>query len=194
MEELQALYEALAAQSAVRFPGQKLVYGVGPASPLVMLVGEAPGAQEVLEGRPFAGQAGKKLDAFLSATGIPRERLFISNVVKLRPFVSGPSGRRRNRAPSREEIAFFIPWLEREIGLVRPGLLVALGNTPLQALTDGQRTVGETHGQVLPSRTGLPLYSLYHPAAVIYNRSLASVYQEDMRRLRDLLQRKGGIQ
>ena len=190
MDELGALYEALAAQSAVRFPGHKLVYGTGPAAPGVMLIGEAPGAQEVLEGRPFAGQAGRNLDAFLQATGIGRESLFITNVVKLRPYIEGPSGRRRNRAPSREEIAFFLPWLEREIMLLKPALLVALGNTPLKALAASSLTVGETHGQMLDSRLGLPLYSLYHPAAVIYNRSLADVYQTDMRRLRGLLKGK----
>ena len=165
------------------------MYGVGPDHPSVMLVGEAPGAKEVEEGRPFAGAAGKNLDEFLAATGLTRETLYISNVVKIRPCEQGPTGRLRNRPPSREEIAFFLPFLEREILLLSPRLLVTLGNTPLQALSQPASTVGSCHGQQLKSRLGLPLFSLYHPASIIYNRSLAPVYQADMERLARLIRK-----
>ena len=178
----------MARESALRFPGRKTVYGVGPEHPSVMLVGEAPGAREVEEGRPFAGAAGKNLDEFLNATGLARDELYISNVVKIRPCETGPTGRLRNRPPNREEIAFFLPFLEKEILLLSPRLLVTLGNTPLQALYQPASTVGACHGQQLLSRLNLPLFSLYHPASIIYNRSLASIYQSDMERLARLIQ------
>ncbi len=178
----------MARESALRFPGRKTVYGVGPEHPSVMLVGEAPGAREVEEGRPFAGAAGKNLDEFLSATGLARDELYISNVVKIRPCETGPTGRLRNRPPNREEIAFFLPFLEKEILLLSPRLLVTLGNTPLQALSQPASTVGACHGQELKSRLNLPLFSLYHPASIIYNRSLAPVYQADMERLAQIIQ------
>lgn len=173
----------MARESALRFPGRKTVYGVGPEHPSVMLVGEAPGAREVEEGRPFAGAAGKNLDEFLNATGLSRDELYISNVVKIRPCETGPTGRLRNRPPKREEIAFFLPFLEKEILLLSPRLLVTLGNTPLQALSQPASTVGACHGQELKSRLNLPLFSLYHPASIIYNRSLSPVYQADMEQL-----------
>ena len=173
----------MARESALRFPGRKTVYGVGPEHPSVMLVGEAPGAREVEEGRPFAGAAGKNLDEFLNATGLSRDELYISNVVKIRPCETGPTGRLRNRPPNREEIAFFLPYLEQEILHLFPKLLVTLGNTPLQALSQPASTVGSCHGQQLKSRLGLPLFSLYHPASIIYNRSLSPVYQADMEQL-----------
>ena len=188
LSETQALYEAVARESAVRFPSRKIVSGVGPQHPAVMLIGEAPGAKEVEEGRPFAGAAGKNLDEFLAATGLTRETLYISNVVKIRPCEQGPTGRLRNRPPNTEEIAFFLPWLEKEILLLKPRLLVTLGNTPLKALYRADSTVGACHGQLLESRPGLPLFSLYHPASVIYNRSLAAVYRADMERLAQIIQ------
>ena len=175
-------------ESALRFPDRKVVFGVGPSHPAVMLVGEAPGAKEVEEGRPFAGAAGKNLDEFLAATGLTRETLYISNVVKIRPCEQGPTGRLRNRPPSREEIAFFLPWLEKEILLLSPKLLVTLGNTPLKALYQADSTVGACHGLLLESPLGFPLFSLYHPASVIYNRSLAAVYRADMERLAQIIQ------
>ena len=175
-------------ESALRFPDRKVVFGTGPAHPSVMLVGEAPGAKEVEEGRPFAGAAGKNLDEFLAATGLTRETLYISNVVKIRPCEQGPTGRLRNRPPNKEEIAFFLPWLEKEILLLAPKLLVTLGNTPLKALYRADSTVGACHGQMLKSPLGFPLFSLYHPASVIYNRSLAAVYRADMEHLAQIIQ------
>ncbi len=178
----------MARESAVRFPSRKTVSGVGPPHPAVMLIGEAPGSKEVEEGRPFAGAAGKNLDEFLAATGLTRETLYISNVVKIRPCEQGPTGRLRNRPPNREEIAFFLPWLEKEILLLKPRLLVTLGNTPLKALYRADSIVGVCHGQMLKSPLGFPLFSLYHPASVIYNRSLAAVYRADMERLAQIIQ------
>ena len=187
LETLEALYGALREACAERFPGQKLVFGQGPECPRVVLVGEAPGAQEVAQGRPFSGQAGKNLDGFLAATGLEREELFITNTVKLRPCVVSPNGRTRNRPPNREELRFFIPWLQRELALLSPKLVVTLGNTPLRALTDEKASVGALHGSPVSGGDGMQLFCLYHPAAVIYDRSLRPVMEEDLGRLSALI-------
>ena len=88
-----------------------------------MLVGEAPGEQEALEGRPFVGKAGRNLAGFLEALGLRRSEIYITNVVKVRPTRVSPAGRVVNRPPSREEKALFTPWLMREVAVVRPSRL-----------------------------------------------------------------------
>ena len=156
--------------------GKPLVFGEGPQSePVLMLIGEAPGEQEALLGRPFVGKAGKNLDAFLQAVGLKREEIYITNVVKVRPSKISAAGRVVNRPPSREEKALFTPWLMREISIVRPHALVTLGNVALQAFVDD--VIGNRHGRwsqavIFPSDGAaftLPLFALYHPASVIYN-------------------------
>ena len=167
-------------------PGMEhaLVFGEGPMRPKLMLIGEAPGEQESLQGRPFVGKAGKNLDRFLELAGLAREEIYISNAVKFRPTKIGKTGRISNRPPTKEEIALFRPWLIREIGLVAPAMIATLGNVPLHAVTGAKLTIGEVHGRVIPAgETGLPLFALYHPASLIYNRSLESVYEQDVRDL-----------
>ncbi len=169
------------------WPGEDkiLVFGEGKTDhPDIMLIGEAPGEQETLKRRPFVGKAGKNLDTFLALMGMEREALYVSNVVKIRPTVTGESGRVRNRAPSREEIALFLPWLMREIEEVAPRALVTLGNVPLRALMGGNATIGALHGQWHQAKNGLPLFALYHPAAIIYRRELTQVYESDVLSLR----------
>lgn len=171
-------------------PGKEnaLVFGEGPLSPKLMLIGEAPGEQETLQGRPFVGKAGKNLDHFLELVRLRREEIYISNAVKIRPTKAGKTGRLSNRPPTAAEIALFRPWLIREIGIVRPGMIATLGNVPLKALCGNGQTIGQAHGTVLPAgETGLPLFALYHPASLIYNRSLESVYEQDVHALAALL-------
>lgn len=171
-----------------------LVFGDGQQEkPVLMLIGEAPGEQETLQGKPFVGKAGKNLTAFLEVVGIDRRELYVSNVVKVRPTKRSPSGGIVNRPPNREEKLLFTPWLMREIAIVHPDALVTLGNVALQAFME--ETVGNVHGRwhraVVSPPEGeaftLPLFPLYHPASVIYNRSLADVYQADLIALRDSL-------
>ncbi|MBQ7886521.1 MAG: uracil-DNA glycosylase [Clostridia bacterium] len=171
-------------------PGREhaLVFGEGPLNPVLMLIGEAPGEQESLQGRPFVGKAGKNLDHFLELAGLKREEIYISNAVKIRPTKVSKTGRVSNRPPTREEIALFRPWLMREIAEVRPKMIATLGNVPLGAVTAGKQTIGQVHGTVIPAgETGLPLFALYHPASLIYNRSLESVYEKDVRALAERL-------
>lgn len=161
-----------------------LVFGEGRVGAPVMMIGEAPGEQESLLGRPFVGKAGKNLDAFLEAAGMDRAELYVSNTVKFRPTKRSPAGRTVNRPPTQEEIKLFLPWLLREIELVDPKCVITLGNVPLKALTDRRTTIGDVHGQLSPWGSRL-LFPMYHPASVIYNPALKAVYQEDLNRFAD---------
>ena len=180
------LHQALRAFIAGVMPGREnaLVFGEGPQRPRLMLIGEAPGEQETLQGRPFVGKAGQNLDHFLALAGLCREEIYISNAVKLRPTKTGKTGRLSNRPPTKDEIALFRPWLLREITEVAPQMIATLGNVPLRAVTGRSLTIGEVHGQVIDAgETGLPLFALYHPASLIYNRALSDVYEQDVRAL-----------
>lgn len=167
------------------YEGQQrvLVFGEGDRNAALMLVGEAPGEQETLQGRPFVGKAGKNLDEFLALSGFARADLYITNTVKFRPVRVSAAGRVSNRPPTREEVALFLPYLRREIELVDPRVVVTLGNTPLRALYDKKAAIGEVHGCFLPYG-GRLLYPMYHPASLIYNRSLEGAYRDDILRLK----------
>lgn len=171
-------------------PGREhaLVFGEGPIHPRLMLIGEAPGEQETLQGRPFVGKAGRNLDRFLELAALRREEIYISNAVKFRPTKVGKSGRVSNRPPTSEEIALFRPWLMEEIARIQPAMIATLGNVPLRAVTASKETISQAHGRVIPAgETGLPLFALYHPASLIYNRSLEGVYEADVRLLAEKL-------
>lgn len=161
---------------------RSLVFGEGSFHSRLMMIGEAPGEQETLMGRPFVGKAGKNLNEFLEMSGLKREEIYITNTVKFRPTKRSDAGRIVNRTPSREEIALFLPWLKREIALVAPECIATLGNVPLKALAGDKVVIGDVHGQFLEFE-GRTLYPLYHPASLIYNPSLRTVYAEDVKRL-----------
>ena len=163
------------------YEGEKkvLVFGEGEADAPVMLVGEAPGEQESLMGRPFVGKAGKNLDEFLEGAGMERCALYVTNTVKFRPTKTSAAGRTVNRPPTQEEVKLFVPWLEKEIALVNPKCVVTLGNVPLKALTDRRQVIGSLHGQFM-DLGGRLLFPMYHPASVIYNPSLKEVYRRDL--------------
>ena len=193
MSTVDAVYQEMQSFFKPLWPGEDkpLVLGDGKADhPRLMLIGEAPGEMEVIKGRPFVGKAGKNLDEFLLLAGLKREEIFVSNVVKIRPTEKGPTGRTRNRAPNKEELSLFTPFLLKEIEAVAPQCLVTLGNVPLKALTEGKITVGDCHGTWLTSKAGVPLFSLYHPASIIYRRALAPVYEQDVMALAAALQKQ----
>ncbi|MDO4838016.1 MAG: uracil-DNA glycosylase [Clostridia bacterium] len=192
MHEMEARCRKAAGET---WPEKTVVFGEGNEHhPAVMLIGEAPGEQESLQGRPFVGKAGKNLDQFLDVLQLNRWDIRISNVVKIRPTKISPKGRMSNRPPTKEEIAFFAPYLYEEILLVQPRMLVTLGNTALHAIV-GDATIGSCHGQVMQTvikagdtEAGFSVFPLYHPASIIYNRGLAQVYQEDLLILRRVLE------
>ena len=182
--ELDRMREELNRLIADLYEGEKkiLVHGEGEIGARVMLVGEAPGEQETLQGRPFVGKAGKNLDEFLELAGMERSALYVTNAVKFRPTKRSAAGRTVNRPPTREEVNLFLPWLRREIELVAPEVIVTLGNVPLRALAGAKAVIGDVHGAFLDA-DGLRLYPMYHPASLIYNPGLRPVYAEDIRRL-----------
>jgi uracil-DNA glycosylase len=145
------------------------VFGVGHAQADWMVVGEAPGEQEDLKGEPFVGPAGQLLDAMLRALGLSRaadgpaaERVFIANTLKCRPP--------RNRNPAPEEMAQCEPFLVRQIELVRPRIILAMGRFAVQALLRSGEPVGKLRGRVHEYQ-GVPLVVTYHPAYLL--RTLA---------------------
>lgn len=158
-----------------------LVFGEGSVGAPVMMIGEAPGEQESLQGRPFVGKAGKNLDAFLEQAGMDRRELYVTNTVKFRPTKRSAAGRTVNRPPTQEEIRLFLPWLLKEIELVGPRCVITLGNVPLKALIGHGSVIGDLHGQLL-DWNGRKLFPMYHPASVIYNPSLKEVYRRDIER------------
>jgi len=156
-----------------------LVFGEGRIGAPVMMIGEAPGEQESLQGRPFVGKAGNNLDAFLEEAGMDRGELYVTNTVKFRPTKRSAAGRIVNRPPTQEEIKLCLPWLLREIDLVDPHYSITLGNVPLKALTGRGSVIGDLHGSFIDWQ-GRRLFPMYHPASVIYNPALKDVYSRDI--------------
>lgn len=169
-----------------------LVFGDGNVDSRIVLVGEAPGKTEVEQGRPFVGQAGKNLEEFINVLGIAREDLYITNVVKFRPFrVNADTGREANRPPTRDEVRICTDFIGHELSIIRPGLVVSLGNIALRCiLKDDKATIGMLHGAPIDVKfagAAFTLFPLYHPASIIYNRSLKDIYLQDLLKLRDYM-------
>ena len=155
------------------------VPGEGSPDARIVVVGEAPGASEDKAGRPFVGRAGKLLDTLLEEAGIVRDDVFITNVVKARP----PG----NRDPRADEVAHHWPWLERQLDVIRPELLVPLGRHALARFAPDAK-ISEAHGQPIPAEADVPqLFPMYHPAAALRSRGLRATIVEDARALRALL-------
>lgn len=173
-----------------RYPGEGkiVVFGEGNTNADVVLVGEAPGEKETKYVRPFAGPAGKNLDEFLTVLEMKREDIYITNTVKFRPFKVNPkTGRMSNRPPERNEIALCLPFLLRQLEVIKPSVVVTLGNTPLKAVSgDSTLTIGKYHGRPF-NESGFLLFPLYHPASIIYNVGLKEIYHEDLIKLKEFL-------
>lgn len=146
--------------------GTQTVFGDGNAHARVMLVGEQPGNDEDLAGRPFVGPAGKLLDRALDQAGIDRRRVYVTNVVK--HFKWEPSGKRRiHTKPNAGEIAACRPWLDAELELVKPEVLVCLGATAAQALLGRQFRVSKERGRFVPSPLAPRVLATVHPSAIL---------------------------
>lgn len=141
------------------------VFGEGRVRAEVMLVGEQPGDQEDLQGRPFVGPAGKVLDKALQAAGIDRDDVYVSNVVK--HFKWEQRGKRRiHKKPSAMEIAACRPWFDAEVEVVKPKVIVALGATAAQALLGRNFKVTHDRGKVISSGP-LPIVATVHPSSIL---------------------------
>jgi uracil-DNA glycosylase len=142
------------------------VFGEGPARAKLMLVGETPGDQEDRKGHPFVGPAGTLLNRCLEAAGIQRDQAYVSNVVK--HFKWTPRGKRRLHAkPNTMEIRACSPWIEAEIGLVRPKVLVCLGATATKALLGADQRVTRIRGQLMPSALAPYVLATVHPSSLL---------------------------
>jgi uracil-DNA glycosylase len=146
--------------------GSRTVFGEGPPTAEVMMVGEQPGDAEDLAGRPFVGPAGKLLERALDDAGIPRQAVYLTNVVK--HFKWEPRGKRRIHAkPNAAEIAACRPWLETEVALVRPRVLVCLGATAAQALIGRSFKVSKQRGEFVPSSLAPRVLATVHPSSIL---------------------------
>ncbi len=151
-----------------------LVPGTGSAIAHMVIVGEAPGAAEDASGLPFVGTAGKLLDRLLGEAGLARADVFVTNVVKARP----PG----NRDPTRDEVAHHWPWLQAQLDVLQPRLLVPLGRHALGRFAPKTDRISEVHGRAL-ERDGRRLFPLYHPAAALHNPGLRETLDADARAL-----------
>jgi len=149
------------------------VPGEGPLDADVFLIGEAPGRDEDASGRPFVGAAGKILNKALAAARLPRDSVFVTNVVKCRP----PA----NRGPRADELESCRPYLATQIAVVRPKVLVTLGSTALRGLLGKGPELKDIRGRAAVFE-GIPVVPTYHPAAILYNRRLEASLRADLRK------------
>jgi len=162
----------------------RVVFGSGDPDADLMLVGEAPGFQEDQGGAPFAGQAGELLERLLAGIGFQRDDVYLANVLKCRPP--------QNRDPLESEIASCEPHLFRQVELVRPRVVVTLGNFATKLLSGRPSGITQVHGQereVAVGATTVVLFPLYHPAAALYTPSMLQALEDDFSRLPALLGR-----
>lgn len=183
---LKALNEKMIRECrcALRDQCTQAVPGDGSAEAEILFIGEAPGKNEDLQGKPFVGAAGKFLSEMLASIGLRREDIYITNVVKYRP----PD----NRDPSREEIGDCREWLIGQIGIIDPKIIVTLGRHAMAHFLPGKK-ISDVHGQVFRENiSGLGLKNilpLYHPAAALYNGSMRETLKKDFKEIPKTLKR-----
>jgi DNA polymerase len=156
------------------------VPGTGPVPSEIMIVGEAPGFNEDVQGKPFVGAAGKLLDTLLQHIGLSREQVFITNVLKCRPP--------QNRDPMPHEAEACMPYLRQQFVLVRPKAVLILGRHALERMLPGVGGITRVHGQIF-MRSGVAFMPCYHPAAALHNGSLLGDLQKDFDKVREYLDR-----
>ncbi|MDY6769516.1 MAG: uracil-DNA glycosylase [Candidatus Nanohaloarchaea archaeon] len=169
-------FRAAFADALDQVPGEhmdadRFVPATGAMDADTMLVGEAPGADEVEQGEPFVGRAGQVLDEVLRDLGVDRGAVYITNLVKVRP----PD----NRDPTAAEIAAWQPVLDAELDRVDPGTVVPLGNFATKELTGTEKGISEVHGTVF-RRDGRRILPTFHPAATLYNPDTRPLLEEDL--------------
>jgi uracil-DNA glycosylase len=182
MDALEALHEEIRSHSGCGFEvceqATNLVPGEGSHTADVMLIGEAPGASEDKQGRPFVGRAGKLLDSLLEEAGLTREDVYITNVVKARP----PG----NRDPRANEFAHHMPWLEQQLALIRPRVVIPLGRHALAHFAPDEK-ISEVHGRLIVEGDRR-LVPWLHPAAALHRQDLRETLFQDARALPGVLE------
>lgn len=157
----------------------QLVFGAGSPDADIVFIGEAPGKNEDIQGEPFVGAAGKFLNEMLAVIGLERKDIYITNIVKYRP----PN----NRDPLPQEKQAFLPFLKKQLDIIKPKLIVTLGRHSMDSMLPGLR-ISEVHGQ--PKRyQGYVFMPLFHPAAALYNGSLRQTLIDDFARIPLILEK-----
>jgi uracil-DNA glycosylase family 4 len=178
LKDLQNLVEHCQ-ECRLRAGCTQVVFGEGNINARMMLVGEGPGHDEDIQGRPFVGKAGQLLDKILAAIQIPREEVYICNVVKCRP----PG----NRLPGPDEIRSCRSYLEAQIRLIKPRIIICLGTTASQSVIDPKAKVTAIRGMWW-SRNGIRIMATFHPAALLRNPSYKRPVWEDFKNIKEAYQ------
>jgi len=185
MSALSELYKeiALCQQCELAKHRTRVVPGEGAEDADIMFIGEAPGWHEDQQGRPFVGPAGLYLDELLASINLKREQVYIANVIKCRP--------QENRDPLPSEILSCRKWLERQIELIQPRMIVTLGRYSMAMFFPG-KSIGKIHGTA-QKRDNVIYYAMYHPAAALHQPSLRRTIEEDMLKIPSLLTRTENV-
>tara|TARA_B100000586_G_C19982195_1_gene372481 strand:+ start:43 stop:609 length:567 start_codon:yes stop_codon:yes gene_type:complete len=155
------------------------VPGKGNQSADIVFVGEAPGKNEDLLGKPFVGIAGKKLDEALENSGLTRNEIYITNIVKCKPP--------KNRVPNDEEKSMCNDYLENEISIINPKIICLMGNTAYHSILHGKE-ISKNHGRLIHKNNRM-YFITFHPAAIIYNQKLGKIFNTDIKKLVNILQK-----
>lgn len=179
MSSLTELYEqvALCQKCEIARSRTKVVPGEGADNADIMFIGEAPGWHEDQQGRPFVGPAGQFLDRLLASINLKREQVYIANVIKCRPT--------GNRDPLPSEITNCQPWLDRQIDIIKPKMIVTLGRYSMARYFPG-KTISSIHGTA-QKQDGVIYFAMYHPAAALHQQSLKQTIEADMIKIPTLL-------
>ena len=165
------------AQAMPQFSGRIFIFGEGPLGARVAAVGESPGAPDIDSGRPFMGPAGQMLERILEAIGLKRSDCYLTNVVK---FISG------GEEMTPDVLSFFTPYLQRELLVVRPQVIISFGNTPTRALLRTKKPISQLRGEFHDYK-GMQLMPTFNPAYLLRDPSKKREVWEDMKKVRALL-------
>ncbi len=179
MSTLAELYQEIerCRDCELGYQRSKAVPGEGPEDAQVMFIGEAPGYYEDQQGRPFVGAAGRFLDELLASVGLKRSQVYIGNMLKCRPP--------ENRDPLPNEVAACQKWLDQQLELIKPRVIVPLGRHALSRFFP-KESIGKIHG-TWEKRGGTIYFALYHPAAALHQQSLRRTIEADFQKLPELL-------
>lgn len=194
MRKVQEECSTFCHQHSLAEENSQVVFGEGPIDAKIIMIGEAPGYHESITGRPFCGAAGKILDECLQKAGLKRERIYITNLLKLRPP--------KNRDPQLEEIQDFAIFLDRQIEIIQPEIICPLGNFASRyflekhglgdKLMEGGKRLGISrfHGEVFTVQNlpqAIKIIPLYHPAVATYNPLMKSTLEKDFLKLKGII-------
>lgn len=158
---------------------RSVVFGEGPPQAKLMLIGEAPGEKEDESGKPFAGPAGRILDKVLDETGISRDDIYITSVIKCRPP--------KNRMPKKAEVIACVPFLQEQIASIKPAFIVCLGSLAAKTIIDPKLKITEMRGKWV-EKDGMKMMPTYHPAAIFHDPEKMEAIREDFRKVSSAIQ------